>query len=123
MGHCSTCPTELAEWYRVVPGGPLRHRDLGSWSRLGGLEINVGDTWQRRSDLEGLQLNVATVEVSVCTPRNVLLDYGDSYKQDVTQGNLFILILMFLFSIRKQKQEICNRSSVLSPLRKNKFNK
>lgn len=58
----------------MVPGGPLRRRYLGSWSRLGGLEIVAEDTWQRRRDLEGLQLSVATDEVSAST-----------HKQHVTQ--------------------------------------
>lgn len=65
LGRCSTCTAQLYEWYRVLPGGPLRRRRLGRWSPVGGMDISDEDTWQRRRDLEGLQLNVAIVDVSV----------------------------------------------------------
>lgn len=63
--HSTTYTADLVEWYRVVPGGPLRHQLFGRWSRPGGVITSSKDLWQRRSDLEGLQLNVVTVEVSV----------------------------------------------------------
>jgi hypothetical protein len=56
---------DLVEWYRVVSGGPMRRQFLGQWSRPGRFIISNEDLWQRRRDLEGLQLNVDTVEVSV----------------------------------------------------------
>ncbi|XP_021929135.1 uncharacterized protein LOC110834355 isoform X2 [Zootermopsis nevadensis] len=60
--HSTTYTADLVEWYRVVPGGPLRHQLFGRWSRPGGVITSSKDLWQRRSDLEGLQLNVVTVE-------------------------------------------------------------
>jgi hypothetical protein len=62
--HDASHSADVAEWYRVVPGGPLRNQCLGQLSRPGRLVMNNKDLWQRRRDLEGLQLNVVTAEVS-----------------------------------------------------------
>lgn len=67
LERSTSCAADLDEWYRVAPGSPLRHQFLGRWSRPGQFVITNEDFWQRRRDLEGLQLNVATVEVSVLT--------------------------------------------------------
>lgn len=56
---------DLVEWYRIVPDDPLRRQFLGQCLQSGCFITSNKDFWQRRRDLQVLQLNVVTVEVTV----------------------------------------------------------
>lgn len=56
--------TNLYEVYRVRKDFPLRYNYYGNWTREGGLVVETGPIYRRRSDLEGLVLKAGSVTVS-----------------------------------------------------------
>ncbi len=50
--------TELEEWYRIK--GSLYTQLLGTWSERGGLLVETPAVWERRKDMHGTRLRIAT---------------------------------------------------------------
>ncbi len=55
---------DISEVYKIRENGPMVKNNIGQWRPHRGLRITELSKWDRRSDLEGLELQAVVLHVS-----------------------------------------------------------